>query len=91
MTLQLLIGDGGHWFFDTDLGVQVGAAYQQLDGSWDIEVNGDALSVPDLETAKRAFVQAYDPRKVQVSPLSDDGELDYAGFEVITLPSTPSK
>jgi hypothetical protein len=54
-----LIG-GGHWFFDTDLGVQVGAAYQQPDGSWDIEVNDDALPAPE---AKRAFEEAYDPSR----------------------------
>jgi hypothetical protein len=86
MALELWIGNGGHWFVDTDLGVQVGQAYEQADGSWCVEVNDRSLPVRDLETAKRTFAEQYDPKKVATSPLSADDEIDSDEFEVITLP-----
>lgn len=86
MALELWIGGGGHWFVDTGLGsIQVGQTYQNSDGTWDVEVNDDMLTAPDLEAAKRIFVENYDRSKVQVSPMSYDGEVDCAEFQIIPL------
>lgn len=85
MALELWIGNGGHWFFDADFGVQVGQAYERPDGSWGVEIGDEVFAAPDLETAKRVFVERYDPKYVQPGPLSSDGELDEDGFEVIRL------
>ncbi|MDI9849531.1 hypothetical protein QM467_15860 [Rhodoblastus sp. 17X3] len=85
MALQLWIGNGGHWFFDTSLGVQVGQADQRPDGSWDVEVSDEVFRARDLEAAKRIFLENYDPKKVALSPLSDDGEIEEDEFEIITL------
>jgi hypothetical protein len=89
MPLQLLIGQGGHFFVDTflDCTVQVGQAYQKSDGSWTVEVNDELLSVPDLEAAKRLFVEKYDRSLVQLNPASLGGEDENlsAGFSVIDL------
>jgi hypothetical protein len=60
MPLQLWIGEGGHFFVDTfvDCTVQVGQAFQErAEGPWTVEVNDDFFSAPDLECAKRLFVQ----------------------------------
>jgi hypothetical protein len=45
MPLTLWIGDGGHFFVDTFLGldVQVGQAYQEFDGSWTVDVNNERV------------------------------------------------
>jgi hypothetical protein len=87
MALELWIGGGGRWFVDTDLGsIQVGQTYLNSNGTWDVEVNGDMLTAPDLEAAKRIFVENYDQSKVQVSPVWYDGEVDYVGFQIIPLP-----
>jgi hypothetical protein len=43
-------------------------AYQETDGSWTVEVNNAFLSVPNLEAAKRLFVEKYDRSRVQLSP-----------------------
>ena len=96
MVLQLFINDTGHFFYDTEVGVQVGQAYQKRDGSWSVEVNDNTLSAPDLESAKRLFVTHYDPSLVIslgafdfVGDESEDDEsedeIDESGFEVIDL------
>jgi hypothetical protein len=90
MPLQLWIGhDGGYFFVDTSLGVQVGQAFQNSDASWSVEVNDKYLSAPDLEGAKRLFVEKYDRAQVQVGPGSsaDEEELEAlsAGFSILDL------
>jgi len=88
MALQLWSGQGGHFFVETILGcsVQVGQAYQEADGSWTVEVNDESLSVPDLESAKRLFVEKYDRSSLQLSPASlGDEEASPADFSVIDL------
>jgi len=73
MPLQLWIGHGGHFFVDTSLDIQVGQAFQErVDGPWTVEVNDSFLTVADLETAKRLFVEKYDRTQVQLSPASLD-------------------
>ena len=86
MAIELWIGGGGHWFVDTDLGgVQVAAIYQNQDGIWDVEVNDDILTASDLEEATRIFVENYDQLKVQLGPMSDQGELVDAEFQIIRV------
>jgi hypothetical protein len=87
MALQLWIGQGGHFFVDTflDCTIQVGQAYQESDGSWTVEVNDEFLSVPDLEAAKRLFVDKYDRSLVGLSPGSLDGKDLSGGFSVVDL------
>jgi hypothetical protein len=86
MALELWVGGGGHWFVDTGLGrVQVGQTYQNSDGTWDVEVNDVMLAAPDLEATKRIFMENYDQSKVQVSPMSYDGEVDSAEFQIVPL------
>jgi hypothetical protein len=84
MALQLLINDTDHFFVDTDLGVQVGQAHQEGDGSWSVEVNDGMHTAPDLESAKRLFLRLYDPSLV-VSQGAYEGEVDESEFEVIDL------
>jgi hypothetical protein len=88
MTIELWIGGGDYWFVDRDLGhVQVGQAHEDADGAWRVVVNDDEFIVPDLEAAKRVFLEHYDRSQVELSPMSaaDDSEVDSEGFEVITL------
>jgi hypothetical protein len=87
MPLQLWInGGGGHFFVDTDLGgVQVGQTWQELDGSWSVEVNAKSFRATDLESAKRLFVERHDRSQVQLSPASASGKIDETGFETIDL------
>jgi hypothetical protein len=91
MSLELWIGQGVHFFVDTFGGigsqVQVGQAFQEDDGSWTVEVNNEFVTAPDLETAKRLFVEKYDRSKVQLSPGSlGDGQDDLSdGFTIIDL------
>ena len=70
MVLQLFINDTGHFFYDTEVGVQVGQAYQEDDGSWSVEINDDMHTAPDLESAKRLFLELYDPSLVVSLELS---------------------
>ena len=84
MVLQLFINDTGHFFYDTEVGVQVGQAYQEDDGSWSVEINDDTHTVPDLESAKRLFLDLYDPSLV-VSHGAFEGEDDGSDFEIIDL------
>ena len=84
MVVQLCINHTGHFFYDSDVGVQVGQAYQEDDGSWSVEINDDMHSVPDLESAKRLFLDLYDPSLV-VSLGAFEGEVDESEFEVIDL------
>jgi hypothetical protein len=86
MGLQLWSGEGGHFFIDyfQEVPVQVGQAYES-DGSWVVEVNDRPTTVPDLEAAKRMFVEKYDRSLVQVGPISLDQELSTEGFSVIDL------
>jgi hypothetical protein len=78
MPLELWIGHGGHFFVDIfpfGQPVQVGQAFQEkADGPWTIEVNDAYLTAPDLETAKRLFVEKYDRALVKLSPGAFDGE-----------------
>ena len=90
MVLQLYINDTGHFFVDTDVGVQVGQAYQEDDGSWSVEINDDMHTVPDLESAKRLFLDLYDPSLVVSLGAFDFGdesedEIDESEFEIIDL------
>ena len=65
MPLQLWIGQGRHFFFDPDIGVQVGQAYQREDRTWIVELQDSSERiVADLEEAKRVFVASYDPSRV---------------------------
>jgi hypothetical protein len=64
MVLQLLINDTGHFFWDTEAGVQVGQAHRRKNGTWIVEVNDQWLKAPDLEAAKRLFLDHYDPSRV---------------------------
>lgn len=84
MVVRLYINDTGHFFVDTDVGVQVGQAYQEDDGSWSVEVNDEMLSAPDLEAAKHLFLTLYDPSLV-VSHGAFEGEVDESEFEIIDL------
>jgi hypothetical protein len=70
-----------------DCPIQVGQAGQpRPDGPWMVEVNGRFLTAPDLESAKRLFVEKYDRSLVQLSPMSIDDEEDVAeGFTVVDL------
>ncbi|HWK68581.1 MAG TPA: hypothetical protein VNS34_26960 [Rhizobiaceae bacterium] len=77
--LQLWINENGHFFVDVSLDVQVGQTWRKDDGSWTVEVNGQYVSAPDLEAAKRLFVDLYDPS--QVGPILggepyDEAEVD---------------
>jgi hypothetical protein len=90
MALQLWIGHGGGYFFlDTSLGVKVGQAFQEADSSWRVEVNDEYFTVPDIEQAKRFFVERYDPSLIQTGPASslDPHELEElaVGFSIIDL------
>ncbi|HVY58720.1 MAG TPA: hypothetical protein VHA77_12785 [Xanthobacteraceae bacterium] len=65
MPLKLYVREGGHFFYDSDLGVGVGQAYQREDGTWLVELSDSReQAVADLEEAKRVFVANYDPAKV---------------------------
>jgi hypothetical protein len=46
---------------------------EKADGPWTIEVNDAYLTAPDLETAKRLFVEKYDRALVKLSPGAFDG------------------
>jgi len=96
MSLELWIGQGEYFFVDyfgtgqvqsIGSGVQVGQAFQEDDGSWTVEVNNKFLTAPDLETAKRLFVEKYDRSKVQLSPGSlGDGQDDLSDrFTIVDL------
>lgn len=88
MGLQLWINDCGHYFVDTKLGgIQVGQAWCEPNGTWAIEVNDEQLPAPDLEAAKRLFVDLYDQSRVMVSPfaISNEGDGLEADFEIIDL------
>ena len=89
MPLQLWIQGRGHFFVDffLDCPVQVGQVYrEQEDGPWTVDVNDEYIAAPDLETAKRVFVEKYDRSQVQLSPGSLepwDGSTE--GFTVVEL------
>jgi hypothetical protein len=90
MSLELWMRDGEYFFVDRFSGypIQVGQAFQEPSkGVWTIEVNDDFLTAPDLETAKRLFVERYDRSRVQLSPGSFDSEQSdqSEGFTVIVL------
>jgi hypothetical protein len=82
MVLQLLINDTGHFFYDTEAGVQVGQAHRRKNGTWIVEVNDQWLKAPDLESAKRLFLEVYD-RSPGLS--LGAGEIDDSEFEIIDL------
>ena len=94
MPLQLWSGQGGHYFVDTfpDYEVHVGQAFQEQDGTWTVEVNDEFLTAPDLETAKRLFIENYDRAKVQLSPgtFSDESVCAPEEFTIVDL-SPPHK
>ncbi|WP_376704467.1 hypothetical protein RQ479_06225 [Mesorhizobium sp. ISC25] len=78
----------GHYFVDTKLGgIQVGQTWCTPYGDWAVEVNDEEHSAPDLEAAKRLFVDLYDQSKVMVSPfaISAEGDGLEADFKVIDL------
>ncbi|TIT00226.1 hypothetical protein [Mesorhizobium sp.] len=88
MALQLWVNDSGHYFVDTTLGgIQVGQTWCTPYGDWAVEVNDEELSVPDLEAAKRLFVDLYDRSQVVVSPFAVSAEGDglEADFKIIDL------
>lgn len=43
------------------------------------------MFAPDLEVAKRVFVEYYDRSKVQLSPMPDEGEVPYGDFQIFRL------
>jgi hypothetical protein len=88
MPLELWIREGEYFFVDRFSGcpVQVGQAFQEgAEGPWTIEVNNRFVTAPDLEAAKRIFVERYDRSRVQLSAGSFDSEEGDAsdGFTVI--------
>ncbi|WP_376704193.1 hypothetical protein RQ479_04085 [Mesorhizobium sp. ISC25] len=88
MALQLWVNESGHYFVDTTLGgIQVGQTWCTPYGDWAVEVNDEELSVPDLEAAKRLFVDLYDASRVMVSPFTISAEDDglEADFRIIDL------
>ncbi len=94
MALELWMQGGGHWFVETDFGdVIVGQAEQSTDGTWRIEVNGGYWfhHIPDLEAAKRVFVDKYDKAyaAAQCGPGSS-GDGDREGFTIVKLRPTRS-
>lgn len=83
--LQLWIKEDGHFFVDPYFDhIQVGQTWRNEDGSWTVEVNMECLPAPDLEAAKRLFLDLYDRSQVAVSPgtsleygvYPDDEDLD---------------
>ena|SRR5271165_2223935 len=96
MALELWMQGGGHWFVETDFGdVIVGQAEQSTDGTWSIEVNGGDWfhHIPDLEAAKRVFVDNYyrPQATAQLGPgSSSDGPSSREGFTVVKLRTTRS-
>jgi hypothetical protein len=77
MPLQLWIREGQYFFVDRFSGypVQVGQAFREgTEGPWTIEVNDDFNTAPDLEAAKRLFVERYDRSRVKLSAGSSDSE-----------------
>jgi hypothetical protein len=85
MTLELWSNKSGHWFVDTDLDVQVGQAGQRPDGTWDLEVNDEFLTAPDLDSVMRVFVEHYDATLVQLSPMSEEGGMSRRRFKIVDL------
>lgn len=72
--LQLWINENGHFFIDRVFDIQVGQTWKNDDGSWTVEVNDQFLSAPDLEAAKRLFVDLYDRSQVVPSPGAEPDE-----------------
>jgi hypothetical protein len=88
MSLELWIGEGGYFFVDYFSGcsIQVGQAFQDAEDQCSIEVNNDFLTAPDLETAKRLFVEKYERSRIQLSLGSFDTEAGNASdFTVVDL------
>ena len=44
------------------------------------------ITALNLQAAKRVFVENCNPSRAQLSPMSDDGELDRTNFKIVTLP-----
>jgi hypothetical protein len=85
MSLEMWSNESGHWFIDTDLEVQIGQAHQLPDGTWELEVNDNSLTAPDLDTVMRLVVENYDPSLVEMGPLSEDGDIDRNAFQIVDL------
>ncbi len=95
MALELWMQDGDvvHYFMETSFGdVIVGRAEPWTGGTWSVEVNGDWFyDIPDLEAAKRLFVDKYDKAyaAAQCGPGSS-GDGDREGFTIVKLRTTRS-
>ena len=95
MALELWMQGGGHWFVETDFGdVVVGLAEKSTDGTWSVEDNDEwFFDVPDLEAAKRVFVDNYyrPQAAAQLGPgSSSDGPSSREGFTIVKLRTTRS-
>jgi len=83
--------DGGHWFFDTVLGVVVGQAERSsATNRWSVEVNDEWVGgFPSLEHAQLDFVARYDQARAraQCGPGSGDGDGAREGYTITRLPA----
>ncbi len=90
-SLELWLGgDEYNFFVDGNLGVIVGRLEQSsIDGTCDIEVNDEWIrDIPDLEAAKRLFVDKYDFERMaaQCGPgTGGGGDECQEGFTIVKL------
>jgi hypothetical protein len=91
MALELWMHCGGHWFVETDFGdVVVGQAERSSGGTWRLEISDEWFfdDVPDLEAAKRIFIDNYSKAHAaaQLGPgSSSNGPSAREGFTIVTL------